>query len=309
MNSKTIKQYYDNNFDKLDFDAKFHYASRMYLWLGEKKYLKELTNLKSQFIGNNYKETRKLLKELKNSNNAGYVRQEGLRRKYLNKYENLSSYNRLLSKNLFMKTVYNEDISDHILELIKKDELVYLLKKMEKDHNAVAILSTYFVNYFYFSKFIFSQKKYNNKFVDPDFFFKIYKKEYNSKNKNEVELMIYLLTHVIICESDFYSKKINQENKPVLLEMICELEKLIEDKFGEISFDNKLEFLVCCKLLSYQSFLTEEIFNEVNSSVKGKTYIEDIYNNNFDRFQDPFSRFAEHTNVLYIMASSDYSQN
>lgn len=309
MNSKTIKQYYDNNFDKLDFDAKFHYASRMYLWLGEKKYLKELTNLKSQFIGNNYKETRKLLKELKNSNNAGYVRQEDLRRKYLDKYENLSSYNRLLSKNLFIKTVYNEDISDHILELIKKDELVYLLKKMEKDHNAVAILSTYFVNYFYFSKFIFSQKKYNNKFVDPDFFFKIYKKEYNSKNKNEVELMIYLLTHVIICESDFYSKKINQENKPVLLKMICELEKLIEDKFGEISFDNKLEFLVCCKLLSYQSFLTEEIFNEVNSSVKGKTYIEDIYNNNFDRSQDPFSRFAEHTNVLYIMASSDYSQN
>ena len=309
MNSKTIKQYYDNNFDKLDFDEKFHYASRMYLWLGEKKYLKELTNLKSQFIGNNYKETRKLLKELKNSNNAGYVRQEDLRRKYLDKYENLSSYNRLLSKNLFIKTVYNEDISDHILELIKKDELVYLLKKMEKDHNAVAILSTYFVNYFYFSKFIFSQKKYNNKFVDPDFFFKIYKKEYNSKNKNEVELMIYLLTHVIICESDFYSKKINQENKPVLLKMICELEKLIEDKFGEISFDNKLEFLVCCKLLSYQSFLTEEIFNEVNSSVKGKTYIEDIYNNNFDRSQDPFSRFAEHTNVLYIMASSDYSQN
>lgn len=309
MNSKTIKQYYDNNFDKLDFDAKFHYASRMYLWLGEKKYLKELTNLKSQFIGNNYKETRKLLKELKNSNNAGYVRQEDLRRKYLDKYENLSSYNRLLSKNLFIKTVYNEDISDHILELIKKDELVYLLKKMEKDHNAVAILSTYFVNYFYFSKFIFSQKKYNNKFVDPDFFFKIYKKEYNSKNKNEVELMIYLLTHVIICESDFYSKKINQENKPVLLKMICELEKLIEDKFGEISFDNKLEFLVCCKLLSYQSFLTEEIFNEVNSSVKGKTYIEDIYNNNFNRSQDPFSRFAEHTNVLYIMASSDYSQN
>ncbi|MCK4799846.1 hypothetical protein KAS31_02615 [Candidatus Parcubacteria bacterium] len=309
MNSKTIKQYYDNNFDKLDFDAKFHYASRMYLWLGEKKYLKELTNLKSQFIGNNYKETRKLLKELKNSNNAGYVRQEDLRRKYLDKYENLSSYNRLLSKNLFIKTVYNEDISDHILELIKKDELVYLLKKMEKDHNAVAILSTYFVNYFYFSKFIFSQKKYNNKFVDPDFFLKIYKKEYNSKNKNEVELMIYLLTHVIICESDFYSKKINQENKPVLLKMICELEKLIEDKFGEISFDNKLEFLVCCKLLSYQSFLTEEIFNEVNSSVKGKTYIEDIYNNNFNRSQDPFSRFAEHTNVLYIMASSDYSQN
>lgn len=309
MNSKTIKQYYDNNFDKLDFDAKFHYASRMYLWLGEKKYLKELTNLKSQFIGNNYKETRKLLKELKNSNNAGYVRQEDLRRKYLDKYENLSSYNRLLSKNLFIKTVYNEDISDHILELIKKDELVYLLKKMEKDHNAVAILSTYFVNYFYFSKFIFSQKKYNNKFVDPDFFFKIYKKEYNSKNKNEVELMIYLLTHVIICESDFYSKKINQENKPVLLKMICELEKLIEDKFGEISFDNKLEFLVCCKLLSYQSFLTEEIFNEVNSSVKGKTYIEDIYNNNFNQSKDPFSRFAEHTNVLYIMASSDYSQN
>lgn len=309
MNSKTIKQYYDNNFDKLDFDAKFHYASRMYLWLGEKKYLKELTNLKSQFIGNNYKETRKLLKELKNSNNAGYVRQEDLRRKYLDKYENLSSYNRLLSKNLFIKTVYNEDISDHILELIKKDELVYLLKKMEKDHNAVAILSTYFVNYFYFSKFIFSQKKYNNKFVDPDFFLKIYKKEYNSKNKNEVELMIYLLTHVIICESDFYSKKINQENKPVLLKMICELEKLIEDKFGEISFDNKLEFLVCCKLLSYQSFLTEEIFNEVNSSVKGKTYIEDIYNNNFNQSKDPFSRFAEHTNVLYIMASSDYSQN
>lgn len=309
MNSKTIKQYYDNNFDKLDFDAKFHYASRMYLWLGEKKYLKELTNLKSQFIGNNYKETRKLLKELKNSNNTGYVRQEDLRRKYLNKYENLSSYNRLLSKNLFIKTVYNEDISDHVLELIKKDELIYLLKEMEKDHNAVAILSTYFVNYFYFSKFIFSQKKYNNKFVDPDFFLKIYKKEYNSKDKNEIELMIYLLTHVIICESDFYSKKINQKNKPVLLKMICELEKLIESKFGEISFDNKLEFLVCCKLLNYQSFLTEEIFNEVNSSVEGKTYIEDIYNNNFNQSKDPFSRFAEHTNVLYIMASSDYSQN
>lgn len=309
MNSKAIKQYYDDNFNKLDFDAKFHYASRMYLWLEEKKYFKELINLRGQFIGNNYKEMKKLLKELKSSSNSDYVRQEDLRRKYLNKYKNLSSYNRLLSKNLFMKTIYNEDISDYVLELIKKDKLVYLLKEVEKDRSAVAILSTYFVNYFYFLKFIFSQKNYNNKFVNPDFFFKIYKQEYNNKSKNEIELMVYLLTHVIICESDFYSKKINKKNKPILLEMIYKLEKLIKSKFGKISFDNKLEFLVCCKLLDYQSFLTGKIFDEIDSSAEGKTYIEDIYNNNFNQSKNPFSRFTEHTNVLCIMASTDYFQN
>jgi hypothetical protein len=134
--------------------------------------------------------------------------------------------------------------------------------------------------------------------VDVDQLNSIFELGYTRKHSNKQ--LVYYVTHSIIGASRFYSRSVT-DHQETYLKMLLKVEELIENDFFDITLDNKLEFLVCCRLLGYTSRLTTIIAGEAAASLSPLgNFIADKADNHFKLG----IRTSEHRNTLYLMAFS-----
>jgi hypothetical protein len=89
--------------------------------------------------------------------------------------------------------------------------------------------------------------------------------------------------------------------------MLARLEQIITEYFPHISLDNKLEFLVCARICSYQTPLFERIYIECEASLSPEgIFLVDTLNDNRLAGTKTFAG-SEHRNVLFIMSGSPYT--
>ena len=303
-----IQNYYDENFEYLN-EKKFHYASRMYLFLKDKRYKKHLEDLRKTYIGENEDETDRIIKDKlhksNNNNNLEYRNEIDLRDDVLKNYPNLRKYNIVLFMFLFSLKIYDRDISSNILKCIDIEALTEYYQELESNSANLCKLSTVAINYLYnlnhFLKHINVDKVTE---LNPEYFIKIAQREFkvNAELKNKYNLELYYYTHLIIGASKFYSEKI-VEDKNEYVKMIKICEKIIQENYFDINIDNKVEFLVCTKLLDYETPLYEIIYSECKNSLSDiGNFLIDRHNKHININNKNSFIQAEHRNVLSIMA-------
>lgn len=290
-----IERSYKKNFERLD-DKKFHFAARLFLWHGDEFAKNKLEQLKSEYIGKNSQEYEEKIGKILNEKHDGeHLLFKHEREKFFVKYPLLKKYNKILFRNLFCETIYGINLREIIDEKIRKEDFVKLRNDLLHDSAAIAALSTHAVNYFYTLDYYLDKEKIP---FNPKLFLNISKNEKIFKDKSTSILKVYLLTHCIIGETAFYARDIRRYGD-VYEEMIIELEDIINENYGDISLDNKVEFLVCSILCEKNSYLKERILSDVVAAfdVKKKYFVE----NKNTKTKDAF-RKGEHRNVLALMA-------
>ena len=116
----------------------------------------------------------------------------------------------------------------------------------------------------------------------------------------------YFITHMIIGESQFYSKALTSETIAAYTPLFKKLETLMSKHFFSYKLDVKLEFLVCSRILGYTSFLEDMIYSEaLNSFSPYGDFIIDTYNVTA-AWQKKDLKTAEHRNILFILSTLPY---
>lgn len=307
--AKFVKTNFDNNLKYLPGNS-FHYLSRMFLWTKEEKYKLLLDEQKASYIGDTADETKEKVSKIfqrtksdkpKVLKNAKKIAREEF---YL-KYPERDKYLRFLYKYLFSKNIYGYDISNIASDLFSEEDLVQLYRKLYADKDAIAVLSTHAINFFYLTKIYLGEKFHSyNLELNPEIFLDIFKNSEKYNNEDLFGLKIYLITHCVIAESQFYYKKVTAD---IYKTMLAELSDFLIKNYFRTSLDNKFEYLVCCRLCDYKNELLENIIYQeaMHSTESHDVYISDIFNASGENKYKTMSS-AEHRNVLFIMSRSDY---
>lgn len=301
-----VDKYYDKNFDFLE-DEKFHFASRMFFWFGDKKNYKRLAKLKKEYIGINDKEIKDkigMLLEKNQNRKKSTILKNKIRAPFFNKYSSLKTYNRVLFKVLFCDYVYKINIRPYLKNHLMDKDLADLREKLFKDEKAMLILSTHAVNFIYNLENYFQTK---TNFIKPKLLYQLAVRGVKKITPQySPDLIIYFLTHCIIGESRFYNRKITK-NLNIYLKMLKLIEEIIENNYFEISLDNKFEFLVCAKICKFKSRIEKTIMAEAVRSLseRGNFLIDKI--NDYSKFKKKTDLIkSEHRNILFLMSCKNW---
>ncbi len=313
---ESIESYYKKRINQIPTEA-FHFASRLWLWSNDEWARQQLDDLQQYYIGKSPDEIEATVQKIINSAKGaklGVNQKSSYRKEAYAKYDKLPMYNLLLYKVLFGETIYGLDVRPYVRKYISDKEFINLFIELVEDKDAVCLLSTHAINYFYLLKNYFKDKISLSSavLVSPDEMIGLlphYKKlEKSGKidHKLSLKLQIYLLTHMIIGESRFYAKKIRLSQ---FKRVFAKLEQLIGDNYFDLSLDNKIEFLVCGQICGYESDKRSIIEQEASKSVSwaGNFLVDSFGLSNDSRTADCL-RLSEHRNVLYIMSQKQFAR-
>ncbi len=290
-----VKDHYHSNYPFLSY-KQFHYASRNYLWFGKKVDCQRLKKLEERIFNDQEIDQafQKCFDQAEENNKSKY----SLRKKYLKEYPTLKTYCRILFKYLMAKNLFKKDISHLVEKYVSKEELKDLQIKLLNNPRAIMGLSTPAVNFLYLSKYYLGSKSSK---ISPEYFLKIINK-FKTKDKQEIRLKIYNLTHCIIGASLFYTRDLNRTEKRVYQKFAKEIEETIINNYFQVTLDNKFEFLVVAELCDYQSSLKKIIESEAESSLSNfGNYLIDQLPKTEKTYGDNLLS-SEHRNILYLMA-------
>lgn len=306
--SNLIKKNYDNNIKYLPYLYQFHYASRMFLWTKDNKYRQMLDELKNDFIGDSSEQQKKVVQTTYYDFHFTPRLDRQIRNGDIGLYEKVVHYNDILRRYLFGKTIYNVELGKYIEELISKKDLNFIYTELIKNPEAILSISTDAINYIFYIKFYFESYYYDSISVDLESLFSLvqyYIKENSSLTREKITQLMYILTHCIIGQSEFYNKPIT--NKKNFGNFILLLENTIEDYFFDLGLDIKLEFLMCCKLLNHKTHIKNLILNQAHQSISYHgNYLEDKIRSSHTKSLADRMTLSEHSSVLYIMATTPY---
>ncbi len=302
-----VKNYYDSNYPYL-YAQKFHYASRLHLWTDKILYPIEIENFRKKdslydleggFIEKRIRSSifeDPIYKSDKVSGKKLY------RRLLKSKYPFVKKYSEVLAIYFFAKVLYGLNISDLIKKYIDTNELKTLALEVLTDKEAIANASTTVVNFLYFTRnYLRDQGEEIN--LQSDYFFKIVLDLLPGSDEETLDKKLYLLTHTLIGESEFYSKKMTLDKNTN--DILKYLENSIQNNFFIFTLDMKLEFLVCCKMYGYDTFLEPIILNEAETSLGtlGNYLVDRCYYKDGKVGDNLYN--AEHRSVLYLMARTN----
>lgn len=303
--SNTIYTYYLANFDKLPLDKQLHFATRLHLWRHDKACEDIMRRLRNDILPNgdvidslNNIGNGTLLPFRPGSENVLHIRQP-----YFERYPQLRRSAMVLYWANLLDTCYKTKARERLDEALDPTELVALRAALLADRAAVAILSTHAVNFLYlFNRYFLAEK------TEPEsaFFAEIAADSslYDFSDTLQTQLRIYLLTHTLIAESLFYAQAIDVQKLPSYQRIVVQLETILEAVFSSVNLDNKLEFLICCRLVSHKSRLEEAIVAEAADSLSPNgSFLIDTHNTNKQSAYVSFDK-SEHRSVLYIMATT-----
>jgi hypothetical protein len=297
--SNSVLAYYIAHFGELNEVNQFHFVSRLYLWNQDPWAKEQIDRLKPYFTCNNDPE-KALIEVFKYEPGIENINALEARRPYFEKYSDLRGFNRVFFKANFLNSIYGIDIDEFIAKNFDVNAMGILAKNLLNDPKAITILSTHAVNYLYFYK-LFIKHDYSQ--FEPSYFIDMANKYYDDGLKQDLQLKIYLYTHCIIGEANFYCRSVNAN---AYLKILSELEIIIERNFKDINLDNKFEFIVCARILGQKSRLAERIYGEAERSVSSNGgFVIDVHNSNPQVSRSDINR-SEHRNILLIMSSEEY---
>lgn len=299
---QSVYQYYLDNQRELTPSRRFHFATRMTAWLGTPD-LQTMLREASSYIAPEGIDLTDSLKIIYETPQRGRRKAHELRAPYFEKYPDLYGIHQTLFRVRYLKELFGIDARQELFSIIPKEKLLTLRDQLLSDSEALMTLSTFAVNYCYLLENLEIAETHSfplTVIVELD-------DKYDMSNMEHIQLLIYLYTHCIISDTNFYVQPISRQRLPVYTQMLRKLERIIENNFSKISLDNKLEFLVCARICSFDTTLFERIYDECEKSVSPDgTFLIDVHNENINPRQSSLST-SEHRNVLFIMSGSSYT--
>lgn len=283
----SVREYYCLHFNELSPEKQFHFATRMKNFFKSHDFDEYLMNNKLS----------QDLEPLFQRNNYTDVLNYEMRKPFFEKYPELYGVEAALFRVHHLMKEYGIDIRDGFMKLYPEKKLGRLVEILIDDEDALRALSTWAVNTIFLTKELFpGVNDATNKLTDWALRL--------DSDMMDPTLFVYLCTHVIICRSEYYTKKI--ENAENLARLLKKCERVVLDNIDTISLDAALEYLVCCKMTGVEC---EEIEEKIAAICE--EYREDKpYLINYRRDKAPGSYYhtldgAEHANTLYIMSGLD----
>ncbi len=297
-----IYEYYMDNCHLLDDDKRFHLASRLAAWRGDPRAF-QLLRESFDFIVQPDRDLDDVLYELANRPQTGRRNAHELRQPYFKKYPILYGAHLALFRVRHLNVIYGIDARSALFNSIAEIELKQLEADLLNDDNALKILSTFAINYCYLLERVIE----NNEESLPIQHFYDIGTTYDVSQIQDLQLLIYLYTHCIIGESNFYTRNISDDKLPIYRQMLERLEIIIKTNFDKINLDNKLEYLVCARICHFNSDLFGPIYTECEKSISPDgIFLIDVHNQNTQNERTGFVR-SEHRNVLFIMSTTEYN--
>lgn len=301
--SSQIRNYYWDHFAELPESAQFHFANRLAAWTHDAQARTALEVMKSSYVPQSTNELKTqleaLLAEAPRTTMPAYER----RMPYFEQYPQLYGLHQALFRVRHLDEIYDVPAAATLAELISPNAVDTLLRELVNDPEALRVLSTIAINTVYLAhRYSLNQSG----TIDPTDFFAL-RNRYDTTDPDELRLLVYLLTHCIIADSNFYARPLSTQYQPVYYAMLDYLEALIDAHFIELSLDTKLEFLVCCNIANRQSSLRSRINTECAASVSPEgTYLVDTHNHYGSLAIKRNFAESEHRNVLYILGQEPY---
>lgn len=285
----SVRDYYYAHFEELQPDKKFHFATRIKNYFHCDDF--------QEYFRNNMPSTD--LHALLENNDFSHVNNVEVRRPFFLKYNQLYGIDAALFRINHLLNEYHVDLRADFLQLISLERLYKLADDLMVDNAAIVTLSTWAVNVVCLIETLYPRHSNvikelaeNSLAFESDF-----------KNVDPL-LIIYLYTHIILCDSNFYTRPVTE--RKLARKMLEHCSKIIEDNFEQLILDVRIEFLVCSNMVdvAYPE-LRSRIAAECRRNLDHNPYLIDS--------RRPKSYYslngAEHTNVLFIMSGLDKDLN
>ena len=299
-----IRDYYFAHFDEMPFDKRFHFVSRLAAWNNDSQAIEKLESYRLKLAPTREAALEQVF-HLYHSPPAMHINSLAARQPYFDTYPELQGLDLALFRLRHLKTIYGIDIVEEFNQVYPVEKLRHIADSLEQDEDALRILSTFAINYIFLTRYILYPSASSVDFVKH---VHTIASTVTHKTPEQIQLLIYLYTHCIICDTNFYAQPVCFENVDTFMTMLTELEQIIIDNYSNIHLDNKFEFLVCCRIMDYrpQAVLTNRIYTEAEQSLSNKgDFLIDRHNSFPQQKKVTFST-SEHRNVLFIMSQSAY---
>ncbi len=298
----TVRQYYLDNFSALPPDKQFHFATRLSAWSQDADCLQLLEQLKPNIMPPDTP-VKDVLQGIITNLPETPINAHKARAPFFAKYPDLRGLMLALFRVRHMLYVYGFDARQVLADIKPYDELHALSQALIQDEEAMRTLSTYAINYIYLVEHILYDV--HSGIINLDVLYKL-GGAYDTEDKDQILLLIYLYTHCIIGETNYYQRAVARARKNGYMRMLLRLEDLLKQHFKDVNLDNKLEFLVCCRILGHDTPLSGTIHSECRSSVSpAGNFLIDTVNDAGQASKTSFAS-SEHRNVLFIMSATDY---
>ena len=296
----TITRYYFKHFDELPEDKQFHFVSRLSSWSANPEALQRIERFRADMLPSSPVE---FLRGIIDNPPAAKINAAKRRAPYFEKYPHLRGTMLALFRVRHLLFHYDVDIRQDLLRVTSLDTIYALSDALQHDSEAMTILSTYAINYIYLVEVILFPRG-----VDMAALLeRVIASTSQLKNTPEdALLLIYLFTHCIIGQSNFYQTPVDTEKYPQYAQMLHVIEQLIAENFTTVNLDNKFEFLVCCRLAQFDTPLFDRIQAEaLQSKSNDGDFLVDTLNLAGQSDKTSFAD-SEHRNVLYIMSCDEF---
>jgi hypothetical protein len=296
--AEQIKNYYFERLGDLPEDKRIHFVSRISAWDSDPRAASELAKLKTYITGGG--DAQQTLTAIL-QRPIGHLFAKQLRQPYFDKYPDLFGIHNALFRIRHLKEIYGVDWRDKFLEIVDGSVLDRLYDGLSADSAALRVLSRFAIDYLFLYEILFKKaRRFGPERVQE------LSGAYDLSDITQIHLLIYLFTHTIIADSNFYVRPLPAERLEIYRGMLHALEPLLESRGGKIKLDAKFEFLVACRICAVDSRFFAAFESEAGRSISEKgLFITDPLAGGPDAGLNGFER-SEHRNVLYIMSSSPY---
>jgi hypothetical protein len=286
----------------LPFRQQFHFYSRWFLWSRDQTAATWLEGVHEQVVGTSAAQFRKRLAAQASRLGIVPTAAQELRREAYQAYPHVRAYSFLLYETLMVYIVYGVDRRSEIAQLLDVDELHRYTKHLLHDPERLRALSTYGLNMLYIAAYFYEEKalplEYLAHMATP--------KTAARYTPDALRLALYTLAHCVIGESMFYYRSVSPTVLPMYQSMVQQAGQLLEQRYADVSLDNKLETLVCARICRV-ALSTEQNINDeaLHSFDPQRGYITDTQNV-FHTKPNTLKR-AEHRNVLFLLGNQTYN--
>ena len=229
----SVRDYYYAHFAELTPDKQFHFAT--------------------------YTPSQDLAAILRD-NDFSHVNQAAARRPYFEKYDHLFAIEAALFRVNHLLKEYNIDLRSEFLRHIPLERLYSLSDALLADDGALLTLSTWAVNTIALTEILFPRgqnviRTLANRILTLDTTKTLDTagtlapaETLNTTESPDPLLVLYLYTHIILCDSNFYTRPVSET--ALAQAMLDRCAALIEQHFDELILDVRIEFLVCANLVN-----------------------------------------------------------
>jgi len=293
-----VTSYYERLGRYMPVSEQIHFWSRRYWWNGDETEREKLLSLEDKYVGIGDEGVRQRVADLVTGAygdlRAMTEKEQIERRRSYAVYPRVMVVNYLLFYWFLTKSIFNKDTREFMAEIVTDEELSDLRQRLSGDEMNMRGLATGAVNFFYLTS-----EYLNLPQPDLEWLVRVSQRLKEVPAEGMIRPWFYSLTHMIIGESLFYTRKVEKKEK--CLEIVKKLEEEIEKHFFGISLDMKMEFLVCCRLCDYESKLKGLIMEEAKRSLSDHgNFLVDTLNDFRNRHTNKMPQ-AEHRNVLYLL--------